>query len=103
MFTRVLRLCAVLVLLASSPASAADSGGAIVNDIHSQLNATRVESIVRPATIPEIQAVVKKAKRQKKAISITGGRHAMGGQQFGAGTILIDMSSMSRVVRFDRQ
>src|SRR5439155_1153892 len=35
-------------------------------------------------------------------ISITGARHAMGGQQFGEGTILIDMSGMNRVLRFDR-
>src|SRR2546426_11757616 len=103
MLTRILRLGAVLVLLASSPAWAADPGGVVVNDIHSQLNATRVESIVKPATIPEIQDVVRRAKRQKKAISITGGRHAMGGQQFGAGTILIDMSGMNRVVGFDRR
>jgi FAD/FMN-containing dehydrogenase len=103
MFTRVLRLGAVLFLLASSPRWAADSGGTIVNDIHAQLNATHVESIAKPVTIPEIQAVVRKARRQNKAISITGGRHAMGGQQFGADTVLIDMSGMNRVVSFDRK
>ena len=34
-------------------------------------------------------------------MSIAGGRHAMGGQQFGEGTILVDTCALDRVVAFD--
>src|SRR5207245_6644141 len=34
-------------------------------------------------------------------VSIAGGRHAMGGQQFGEGTILLDTSQLNRVLNFD--
>ena len=35
-------------------------------------------------------------------MSVAGGRHAMGGQQFGRDTFLLDMRSFNRVVIFDR-
>jgi FAD/FMN-containing dehydrogenase len=34
-------------------------------------------------------------------VSIAGGRHAMGGQQFGEGTVLIDTRDLDRVLAFD--
>ena len=34
-------------------------------------------------------------------MSIAGGRHAMGGQQFGEGTVLIDTRGLGRVLAFD--
>src|SRR5579871_382320 len=73
----------------------------IVNDIHSQLNPTRVERILKPVSAEELQAAVRDAKRTHKAIAIAGGRHAMGGQQFGTGAVLVDMRGMSQVHRFD--
>ncbi len=73
-----------------------------VNDVHSQLNLTAVDSIVRPNSVDEIQRVVERARRDGKAISIAGARHAMGAQQFGTGTVLIDMTAMHRVLSFDR-
>jgi FAD/FMN-containing dehydrogenase len=50
----------------------------------------------------EIQRVITRARRDGKAVSIAGARHAMGGQQFGSGTVLIDMTAMRRVLGFDR-
>ena len=73
-----------------------------VSSFHSQLNPTRVDRIVTPRSIEEIQETLRQAGKEGKSISITGARHAMGGQQFGEGTILIDMSRMNRVLRFDR-
>lgn len=73
----------------------------VVNDIHSQLNQTSVRSVVRPDSIEALQAIIKKARARRQAISVAGGRHAMGGQQFGANTVLLDMSGMKRVLRFD--
>jgi hypothetical protein len=73
----------------------------IVNDIHSQLNRTRVDGIVSPTSVNEIQAAVREAKAAKQALSIAGGRHAMGGQQFGTGTVLLDMRQMNQVLNCD--
>jgi FAD/FMN-containing dehydrogenase len=75
---------------------------AVVNDIQSQLNSTRVQRIIRPPSIETIQAAVRNARTSDRAISIAGGMHAMGGQQFGADTTLLDMRGMSRVLSFDR-
>ncbi len=77
------------------------SGSTVVNDLHSQLNATRVDRVIKPGSRDAIQKIIRDAKRAQKGISIAGGRHAMGGQQFGADTILIDMNGMNRVMGFD--
>ena len=73
----------------------------LVNDIHSGLNATIVKRIFYPKSIRDIQKIIGIARKQGSAISIAGGRHAMGGQQFGEGTILVDMKFMKRVLNFD--
>lgn len=70
----------------------------VVNDIHSQLNGTRVDRILTPKNVSEIQAAVREAKAAHKSLSIAGGRHAMGGQQFGTGTVLLDMRQLSQVL-----
>ena len=57
-----------------------------VNDVHSQLNRTRVGEIVRPESLAELRDLVRRAGREGHAISVAGGRHAMGGQQFAAGS-----------------
>lgn len=72
-----------------------------VNDIHSQLNPTRVRAIFQPRSIEDLQAIIRKAKAAGQSISVAGGRHAMGGQQFGADALLLDLSSMNRVLRLD--
>src|SRR5688572_32258751 len=52
----------------------------IVNDIHSRLNPTRVERIVRPRSTDEVVATVRAAATEGRAVAISAGRHAMGGQ-----------------------
>jgi FAD/FMN-containing dehydrogenase len=94
----MMRIAAVLLLCIRAQA---EETQLVVNDIHSQLNTTRVDSIVKPTSIREIQDAIRRAKNEKKAISITGARHAMGGQQFGEGAILVDMSKMNQIVAFD--
>jgi FAD/FMN-containing dehydrogenase len=81
--------------------AAAEPPGVLVNDVHSQLNETLVRSIERPTSIDDIQRLVRAAKKGGRLISIAAGRHAMGGQQFGADTALIDMMGMQKIVRFD--
>src|SRR5207249_8058229 len=67
--------------------------GIAVNDIHSQLNGTRVSRLIKPTSVETLQTTIREAKLLNQAISISGGRHAMGGQQFGANNFLIDMRS----------
>jgi FAD/FMN-containing dehydrogenase len=73
-----------------------------VNDVQSQLNPTQVRRVVAPTSIDEIQQELARAARDGAAVSIAGGRHAMGGQQFGTDAVLLDMSRFTRVLRFDR-
>jgi FAD/FMN-containing dehydrogenase len=74
---------------------------ATVNDVHSQLNRTQVDAIVRPERVEQLQAAVAQAKAHGKVISVAGGRHAMGGQQFAEGALLVDTRSLNRVLDFD--
>jgi FAD/FMN-containing dehydrogenase len=77
--------------------------GETVNDVHAQLSETRVRRVVRPRSIDDVATAIRDAASRGEAVSICGGRHAMGGQQFGAGTTLLDMRSLSRVRAFDRE
>jgi hypothetical protein len=77
--------------------------GVLVNDLHSQLNPTRVARIVKPASVAELTAEIARAKSERRSVSIAGGRHAMGGQQFGDASVLVDTRSLSRVLNFDRE
>jgi FAD/FMN-containing dehydrogenase len=74
-----------------------------VNDIHSGLNRTRVSKIVTPKSAVEVQEIVRQAKTKRMAISIAGGRHAMGSQQFGTDTILVDMTGLNGLTAFDTE
>ena len=77
--------------------------GIDVNDIHSKLNPTNVDRIVPVDSLEAIQAAIAAAQGEGKSISIAGGRHAMGGQQFGSGTILLDTVPLGCVLEFDAE
>ena len=79
-----------------------DTGGVTVNDIHSQLNPTQVQRIIRPASVEAVQEIVREARASDRTLSIAAGRHAMGGQQFATGSTLIDMNGLARVIELDR-
>ena len=85
---------------ATAPFAAPDAG-ALVNDRHSRLNATRVRRIVRPSRAAELPAIVAAAAREGLAVCIGGGWHAMGGQQFARDALLVDTRDMAAVVAFD--
>jgi FAD/FMN-containing dehydrogenase len=73
----------------------------VVNDTHSRLNPTLVAQVVPVRTAADLQHAVSAAAHAGRAVSICGARHAMGGQQFGTGTLLVDTSGFDRVVAFD--
>ncbi len=72
-----------------------------VNDVHSRLNPTRVAQIFVPDSAAAVRQIVKQAQSAGQFLSVAGGRHAMGGQQFGTGTWLCDMTQMEAVRNFD--
>jgi FAD/FMN-containing dehydrogenase len=73
----------------------------IVNDIHSGLNRTRVSKVVTPKNTAEVQEIIRQARTKRMAISVAGGRHAMGGQQFGTDTVLVDMTGLNSLTAYD--
>lgn len=74
---------------------------ALLNDVHSQLNLTAVAELHRPGTLEEIVNLVRRARAEGLRISVSGGRHAMGGQQFATGALHLDMSGLDRVLDRD--
>ncbi len=77
--------------------------GIELNDMQSQLNATRVQRIVRPTSLDQVAEAVSVAARESRAVSVAGGRHAMGGQQFASGALHLDLDGLTRVLKFDRE
>ena len=91
-----------LALPGAATGSAA-AAGALVNDIHSQLNATRVDQVVAVSSEETLRAALAAARAAGKPVAIAGGRHAMGGQQFAAGAVLLDMRPMRRIIALDAE
>lgn len=75
----------------------------IVNDHHSSLNPTPVSSIKCPTSLRQLIAIVREANVTQQQVSVAGGRHAMGGQQFLSNGMLIDMTEFNKIVAFDRK
>jgi len=87
-------------LLGSCPARPAQKG-VLVNDVQTGLNPTWVRNITRPRSVAEVQNLVKDCAKHGRAISVSGSRHAGGGQQFATDSVLLDMRAMNRVVGLD--
>lgn len=75
--------------------------GTVVNDHHSALNATAVKRVLRPESLVQLSEIVKAACAKRIRVSIAGGRHAMGGQQFFQNGIMIDMTGLDRILEFN--
>jgi FAD/FMN-containing dehydrogenase len=74
-----------------------------VNDVHSQLNRTRVRELLRPLTRDELAEIVHSGSQKGLPISVSGCRHSMGGQQFATDGICIDTRGLDRVISFDQE
>ena len=97
----VAQAAAGLALLPFAPRRAEAS--VLVNDIHSQLNPTRVDRIVAINSEATLRAALLSARAQGKPVCIAGGRHAMGGQQFAGDAVLLDIRPMRRIVGLDAE
>jgi FAD/FMN-containing dehydrogenase len=73
----------------------------LVNDVHSRLNETGVDEIVNVDSLPAIQDALARARRAGTPVAICGGRHAMGGQQFCSGGLLLDTRRLDSVLALD--
>ena len=74
-----------------------------VNDLHSQLNPTVVDRIVEVRSAADARAAILAAAAERKVVCVSGGRHAMGGQQFAQGGVLLDTRRYGAVRAFDRE
>lgn len=72
-----------------------------LNDVHSRLNPTHVQEIITPRSSQDVVDVVKRARAEGRAISISGARHSMGGQQFANDALHLDMRGMNRFLTLD--
>ena len=73
-----------------------DASDLVLNDVQSQLNPTRVARIVRADSIEQIRLAIREARHEQRAVSMAGGRHAQGGQQFGTDTIHLTRAASTR-------
>jgi FAD/FMN-containing dehydrogenase len=80
-----------------------EPGTILVNDVHSQLNSARVWKIATPQTLDQVRSALRSARKEERNVCISGSRHAMGGQQFCADAVMIDIRKLNRVLSFDRE
>ncbi len=99
---KFLKGMAAAPLLASGEAFPVQKG-VLVNDVHTGLNPTWVASISRPTSVAEVQNLVKDCGKHSRVISVSGSRHAAGGQQFATKSGLLDMRAMNRVIGLDEK
>lgn len=76
--------------------------GVVVNDVHSRLNRTVVDRVVTVRSTADARNAILDARAANKPVCVSGGRHAMGGQQFAHGGVLLDTREYRAVRRFDR-
>ncbi len=85
-----------------SPRPAIAAGGpAWVNDVHSRLTPTRVGTVLRPTGRADLVRLVRRSLSGTGGISVAGGRHAMGSQPFGTGSIHFDLTDVAAVGDLD--
>jgi FAD/FMN-containing dehydrogenase len=73
------------------------------NDVHSRLNPVRVAEVRCPLNLEEVREALREATTEGRAVSICGCRHAMGGQQFGEGTLLLDLTGLKALGSVDKE
>jgi len=70
----------------------------LLNDVHSQLNPCRVRQLALPESSDEAASFI---STWSGRVSISGRRHSMGGQPYGAETLCLDTTRLVHVLDFD--
>jgi FAD/FMN-containing dehydrogenase len=73
----------------------------LLNDVHSALNPTRMARVAEVASTTDIVREVERARVDRTPVVAAGGRHAMGGQQFVEGGVLLDTRPLRAVRTLD--
>src|SRR5688500_14776782 len=99
------RYCSPLIATTSRPSLGALSVNetVVLNDVQSQLNPTPVHRVFQPKMVDEVAQAISESRRTGRPISVAGGRHSMGGQQFGRNALHLDMTEFNQVVRLDKE
>lgn len=74
-----------------------------LNDVHSQLNLTPVLRLITIVEEADIRHAIIQAKTDKEKIIASGGRHAMGGQQFLTNGIVLDFTTYNKIIELDQE
>jgi FAD/FMN-containing dehydrogenase len=74
-----------------------------LNDVHSALNKTPVATVEKPISLAQLSDALRHAREQDLSVSVAGGRHAMGGQQFLTDGLHIDTTALNRVLSVDTE
>ncbi len=77
--------------------------GVVLNDIHSELNASEATGIIPVDSLQAIRDGLTRARTLGVPVSIAGGRGAMGGQQFCVGGLVLDTRKLDHVLSLDVQ
>jgi FAD/FMN-containing dehydrogenase len=75
--------------------------GVSCNDVHSRLNSSEARQTVVASTVEESVRTLSRARKRGWQVAIAGGCHAMGGQQFCEGGLVLDVRGMNRVLGLD--
>jgi FAD/FMN-containing dehydrogenase len=71
-----------------------------LNDVHSGLNPSQPLRLLKPETLWDLTEAVRRALDSGLPIIASGGRHAMGGQQFCEEGLVLDCRGLNRVLNF---
>lgn len=72
-----------------------------VNDVHSQLNPTKVLRMLDISSLAQLQEEIKLCRSRGEVVCLAAGRHAMGAQQFATGAVLFNLNGLNRTLEFD--
>jgi FAD/FMN-containing dehydrogenase len=74
-----------------------------LNDVHSALNSSQPLRLLEPEMLWDLTDAVRRAREVGLPIIASGGRHAMGGQQFCEQGIVLDCRGLNRILSFDSE
>jgi FAD/FMN-containing dehydrogenase len=78
-------------------------GEPAVTDVHGRLHRSRPLLQRRAESVADVLETLALARRKGLALAVSGGRHAMGGQQFLEGGCVLDLRGLNRILAFDRE
>jgi FAD/FMN-containing dehydrogenase len=74
-----------------------------LTDVHGRVHHSRPLQQRRAESVAEVLQILAQARRQGLAVAVSGGRHAMGGQQFLENGCVLDLRGLNRILAFDRE